>query len=148
MERKACLRSVRNQQPIKAEQNFSNLSTKQEEKKQLTKAFLPKTTAMSTEQGHRAHGADVFGNPELHTRRNMSRSHCPAGRASECWNPHAPVGMWYKEQLLAKLVELNHPDINALKTSCIPKLHKALKDMGFDQFLHMGGIPHGTNLKK
>ena len=39
--------------------------------------------------------------------------------------------MWYKQQLLAKLVELNHPDINMLKKSRVPRLRKALEDMGF-----------------
>ena len=87
---------------------------------------------MSTERGRRTHGAEAFGNPSLQAHRNMRRSRSPAGRARQRWNPDAQLGMWYKEQLLAKLVELNHPDINMLKKSRVPRLRKALEDMGFD----------------
>ena len=68
----------------------------------------------------------------LNAHHNVSRSRSPEGRASQRWSPYAPLGMWYKEQLLATLVELDHPDINTLKTSCVPRLRKALEDMIFD----------------
>ena len=93
----------------------------------LTKALLPITRAMSTERGRRTRGAEAFGNLSLQADRNMSRSHSPAGRARQRWNPDAPLGMWYKEQLLAKLVELNHPDITMLKKSRVPRLRKAFQ---------------------
>ena len=48
------------------------------------------------------------------------------------WNPTAPLRTWYKDQLLAKLQELRHPNIAMLKKSRVPALVKALEEMGFN----------------
>ena len=44
------------------------------------------------------------------------------------WNPTTPLRTWYKDQLLAKLQELRHPNMATLKKSRVPALVKALED--------------------
>ena len=48
------------------------------------------------------------------------------------WNLTAPLRTWYKDQLLAKLQELRHPNMATLKKSRVPALVKALEEMGFN----------------